>query len=115
AIPHLASTLQAQVREVLVERLKRLPATALRDRLHDEDEEMRQAAAVACTLKSDKVLVPDLIELVAGLDADVAAAAGKNLQRLTGQDFGPAAGANREDRTAAAAAWQAWWRTQPAE
>jgi HEAT repeat protein len=114
AIPHLASTLQEKVRAALVERMSRLPAALLRARLQDDDTELRHAAALACTRKSDKELVPDLIPLLLALEPEVVAGAHDNLHRLTGEDFGPRSDAAQEERAAAAAAWQTWWRRQEA-
>jgi hypothetical protein len=110
AIPRLGGMLQAKAREALVARLSRLPADLLRARLEDENVELRRAAALACVRKADRELVPDLIGLLLDLEPEVAEGARKMLQRLTGKDFGPPADAGQEERVAAAAEWQAWWR-----
>jgi hypothetical protein len=110
AIPHLPAKLQGKVREALVVRLSRLPAGALRDRLQDDDVELRRAAALACVRKADEELIPDLISLLLDVEPDVAEGAQKVLRRLAGEDFGPAAGAGPGERVDAAAKWQAWWR-----
>jgi len=34
------------------------------------------------------------------------------LKSLTAQDFGPTPGATKDERTAATAAWKAWWAKQ---
>jgi hypothetical protein len=112
AVPLLPAALQARAREMLVERLARLPADQLRDRLQDDDVELRHAAALACARKADKELVPDLIGLLLAPEPEVAAGAHHSLQRLTGKDFGPKADAGPEECGAAAAEWQAWWRRQ---
>ena len=114
AIPRLEGKLQGRVREALAGRLERLPADRLRACLQDADDELRRAAALACVRKADKELVPDLIGLLLASEPDVTAGAHQALQRLTGKDFGPAADAGPEERGAAAAEWQAWWRGQPA-
>jgi HEAT repeat protein len=112
AIPHLEGPLQEKARKALVERLARLSAAELRRCLNDDDAELRRAAALACVQNADKELVPDLIELLLASEPVVASAAHESLQRLTGRDFGPASDAGKNERTAAAAEWRAWWRNQ---
>jgi hypothetical protein len=114
AAAHLEGKLQERVREALVGRLTRLPTDQLRARLEDEDAELRRAAALTIVRKADKELVPDLIGLLLAGEPDVAAGAHEKLQRLTEKDFGPGADAGQEERAAAAAEWQAWWRQQAA-
>jgi hypothetical protein len=111
AIPHLPEKLQAKAREALVDRLSRLPAAALRTRLQDDDAaELRHAAAFACVRKADRDMVPDLITLLLDPEPQLAEAAHGVLKRLTEKDFGPPADAPQEERFAAAARWQEWWR-----
>jgi HEAT repeat protein len=110
AISHLPGKLQGKVREVLVVRLSRLSVDALRERLQDDDGELRRAAALACVRKADEELIPDLIGLLVDPEPDVAEGAQKVLRRLAGEDFGPPAGAGPEERVEAAVKWQAWWR-----
>src|SRR5262249_54129207 len=89
AVPYFKGKLQGKGREALVVRLTRLPADSLRAKVQDEDAEIRHAAAIACTRKADEELVPELIELLLHTEAEITDGALKNLQRLTGQDFGP--------------------------
>jgi HEAT repeat protein len=112
AIPHLPETLQAKAREALVERLSRLPVESLRTRLQDDDGELRHAAALACVKKADSEMVPELITLLLDPEPRIAEGAHRVLERLTDEDFGPAAGADQEESVAAAAKWQEWWRAQ---
>jgi HEAT repeat protein len=114
AIPRLEGKLQAKAREVLVERLSRLPADQLRTRLQDDDDELSHAAALACVRKADKELVPDLIGLLVAPEPEVADGAHEKLRRLTGKDFGPGADAGQDERVAAATEWQKWWRQHAA-
>src|SRR5206468_718105 len=83
--------------------LARLPADLLRARLQGDDDELRRAAALACARKADQEWVPDLIGLLLDPEPEVAEGARKALQRLTGKDFGPPAGAGQEERAAAPA------------
>jgi hypothetical protein len=114
AVARLEGKVQERAREALAARLARLPADQLRALLEDEDIELRHAAGLACIRKADQELVPDLIGLLVAGEPDVAAGARDNLLRLTGKDFGPGPDAGQEERAAAAAEWQAWWRQQAA-
>jgi HEAT repeat protein len=109
AIPHVTAKFQEKVRSALVERLARLPADELRAHLESEGE-LRRAAARACVCTADAGMVPDLIGLLTDTDSEVGEAAHQALQRLTGEDFGPPAGAPQQEREAAAAKWEAWYR-----
>ena len=55
-------------------------------------------------------MVPDLIGLLTDADSEIGEAAHQALRRLTGEDFGPPAGAPEQERDAAAAKWDAWYR-----
>jgi len=112
AIPQLAGPLQTRARDALAERLTRMTAATLRGKLAEDDVEVRVAAIQACVNKEDKAYVPDLIPLLADGTERIARASHQALKFLTGQDFGPAAGAPLEARAKAAAAWQAWWQKQ---
>lgn len=112
AIPRLPADLQTPAREALADRLTRMTAATLRDRLTDDDAEIRRAAAIACARKSDKSFVADLIGLLKDRDAKVAHAAYRALKSLTGQDFGPAPEATPAQRDRAVTAWKEWWQKQ---
>ncbi len=112
AIPRLDETGRKKARTVLVERLTRMTAATLRDKLQDEDVEVRRGAALACALKAEKGHVPELIGLLEDPEILVARAARAALKSLTGEDFGPAADAGRVERARAAAEWKAWWSRQ---
>ena len=109
AIPHVTAKFQEKVRAALIERLARLPPDELRSHL-EGDGELRLAAARACARTADTGMVPDLIGLLTNADAEVGEAAHQALRRLTGEDFGPPAGAPEQERDAAAAKWEAWYR-----
>jgi hypothetical protein len=102
-------------RAMLDKGLGRLAAEAVRQKLHDDDAEVRQAAARTVAAKFP-ALAGDVIDLLTDADADVAAAAHKALTALAGgQDYGPAAGANAKELEAARQKWLAWWEKQSKE
>lgn len=110
AIPQLSELMRGKARDALTERLARLPAKSLRERLTDEDAEVRQAAACACGRTKARDHIPDLIPLLAAPEVAVAEAAHSALKKLTGQDFGPKPGLPLSERTCATSAWTEWWQ-----
>jgi hypothetical protein len=78
----------------------------------DDDAEIRRAAAAACAKKEARTLIPNLIGLLRDREGAVVGAAHTALKELTGQDFGPAPGAGRQDRDEAAQRWLEWWGKQ---
>jgi hypothetical protein len=106
----LAEPARGKAREALAERLTRMTADTLRDKLKDDNREIRRAAALACAMKDEKGHVPDLIEALADADLDVVRAARAGLRSLTSQDFGPTAlSPSAAEKAKAAADWRAWW------
>jgi hypothetical protein len=112
AIAELPEDFQKKARDCLAARLARMTAATLRFRLTDANAELRRAAAVACAMKEDKTLIPDLIKVLEDHEPWVVRAAGVALARLTGQDFGPKADATPAERAAAVRAWKEWWLKQ---
>jgi hypothetical protein len=112
AIGQLSGPIKAKAREALAERLSRMTAATLREKLGDQAAEIRRAAALACAMKEEKQLIPDLIELLEDRQALVARAALAALKDMTGQDLGPAADATATARSQAVAAWKYWWQRQ---
>jgi hypothetical protein len=112
AIPRLSGKIKTQAREALAERLTRMTADTLRDKLKDESAEIRRAAAVACATKEEKQFIPDLIELLNDPEMSVIRAARAALRALAKQDFGPASDADSAGRAAALDRWRKWWATQ---
>jgi hypothetical protein len=112
AIPHLEGKIKTQARQALAERLAGMKAVTLRDKLADDDPEVRRAAALACAMKEDRTFVPRLIELLEDAEPTVARAAYAALKSLTGENFGPAAGATPAEQKKAVADWKAWWARQ---
>jgi HEAT repeat protein len=99
-------------RQYLAERLARMNADTLRDRLSDPRAELRLAAALAFATKDYHTAVPALIPVLADPEEMVVRGAKTALKNLTKQDFGPARGASAAQRAEAVAAWKAWWRKQ---
>jgi hypothetical protein len=100
AIPSLNADLKDAAREYLVERMMRMTDRTLRDKLADDDEEVRRAAVLACGRKKRKELVPDLIGLLDHAEPSTARLAEDCLRELTNRDFTASAG------------WQAWWQRE---
>jgi hypothetical protein len=112
AIPRLEGEARRKAREALAERMTRMSDKTLGSYLQDEDPELRRAAALAFAMKESKEHVPDLIRLLSDPEPLVERAAHAALKSLTGQDLGPAAGADRAERARAIAAWKVWWDKQ---
>lgn len=112
AIPKLAGEARAQARDALVERLARMTPATLRDKLADDDLEIRRAAALACAMREQRGFIPDLIAVMEKEpDSPIVPALRTALKSLTDRDFGPSAQAGSAERTRAAAAWKSWWQT----
>lgn len=101
-IPKLEGRPKAKARDALAERLTRMRAGTLGDKLRDEDAEVRAAAALACAMKEDTIHVPDLISLLEDPAPRVGKAAHVALKSLTGKDIAPRP-----------MLWLAWWNQQP--
>jgi HEAT repeat protein len=87
-----------------------MTGATLRDRLRDDDAEMRRAAALAVAMKEDTTQVPRLIELLDDAEMPVSRAAYAALKSLSGKDFGPQKDASQAERATAIAAWKTWWK-----
>ena len=109
AIHRLDGPVKGQARDALADRLTRMTATTLEDKLQDDDLEIRRAAALACAMKDEKAHAPRLIDMLQDPEADVAHAAHAALKSLTSQDLGPGKDATKADTAAAVAAWKDWW------
>jgi hypothetical protein len=114
-IPRLIGDSRKKARQALADRLTRMKPATLRKYLEDEDTEIRRAAALACAMKDHKDFIPDLIPLLQDSQPLVVRAAHAALKELSGQDFGPGADADREQRGRAMAAWREWWLKQKRE
>jgi hypothetical protein len=103
AIPELRGSLQEKARSFLTDQLAKADAESLRDRLRDEDAEMRLAAVRASTRDGRTELVPDLIRMVGENETSSARLARESLKKMTGRDFETP----RE--------WSAWWQSRTQE
>ncbi|MHB1422898.1 MAG: HEAT repeat domain-containing protein [Gemmataceae bacterium] len=110
AIPRLSGPVKRQARDALSERLTRMTTATLRDKLQDDNVEVRCAAALACGRKNSKEVMPDLLQLLDDPEMDVIQTARAALTELSGKDFGPKSDADRRGRAEAAAAWRKWWK-----
>lgn len=108
ALTKLSGSGLAKARQALVDRLTRMSAATLRNKFQSDDAEIRRAAALAAAAREDRAMVPDLIDLLLDDDVSVIAGAHDALTRLTGKDFGPEPGADRDTRIKAAVAWERW-------
>lgn len=111
-IGKLSGESKNKARDALAERLARMTPATLRDKLKDEEAEVRRAAALACAMKEDKQFTGDLIGLLKDKQTTVARAAHAALKALTRQDFGPEDEASAEARLRAVLAWEEWWKKQ---
>jgi hypothetical protein len=82
AIARLGATSRAKVRTALTDRLAQLPAESLIENLHDEDPEIRRAAALACASKGMVDAVAELEALAEDPEPATAGAARIALQKL---------------------------------
>jgi hypothetical protein len=112
AIGKLSGPARAKARDALADRLTRMSSKTLADKLQDDDLEVRRAAALACATKGDKAHLGRLIDLLTDPEAPVSRAAHAALKSLTDQDFGPEAGASRDEVGRAVASWKEWWQRQ---
>lgn len=108
-IPLLHGAARTRACDALAERLTRMTAATLRDKLHDPNSEVRRAAALACAMKGDRHFIPNLIGLLGDPEPRVARAAHTALVTLARQDLGPARDATDEERNRAALRWRDWW------
>jgi hypothetical protein len=110
AIPQLDGETRKKAREALAERMSRMTTETLGLKLGDENAEVRRAAALAVAMKEDRTHVERLIGLLEDKEATVSRAAYAALKSLSGEDFGPANGADPDDQKKAVAAWRTWWK-----
>jgi hypothetical protein len=99
-------------RDLLDRHLGRQKPDEVKEKLKDEEPEVRKAATRVVAAKMP-ALTSDLIDLLTDGEADVRQAAHTALVRLAkGEDFGPDEKATPEQRGAAQAKWREWWKRQ---
>jgi hypothetical protein len=109
AISNTDSEGQQLGRDLLDKHLMRQPEAFIKERLRDEQPEVRQAAARVVAAKMPG-LAREVIDLLDDNNAAVRAAARQALVLLSrGEDFGPESDAARDERTRAQAKWREWW------
>src|SRR5262249_52179631 len=108
AIPKLKGEAYKKARIALAERLARLNATSLREKLAESDPQIRRAAALACANRKFVQLAPEVITLLEEKDPDLPPAAWVALKALSGKDFGPVS--TPDQRKHAARCYREWWR-----
>jgi hypothetical protein len=96
-------------RDLLERHLARQPADFVKEKLTDEQAEVRRAAVRVVAFRHPR-LAGDVIDLLTDEDEAVRTAAHETLVRLgRGQDFGPAADADKDQRLDAQRKWRTWW------
>jgi HEAT repeat protein len=100
AIPSLKGSSQKKAREVLAERLGRMTPNTLRDKLTDDEPEVRRAAITACVRTGKKELAGDLVKLLDDAHRAISREAEDGLKELSGRTF------------TTSAAWRDWWRNE---
>jgi hypothetical protein len=98
-----------KARKALAMRFAHLKPTTLTVYLKHEDDEFRQAAALALGMKESREQVPDLIRALSDREPRVVRAARASLKAITRQDFGPEPGASKAEQARAIAQWELWW------
>jgi HEAT repeat protein len=94
-IPSVDGPLQEQVRTALADRLTRMTTWTLGQQLHDENAEVRRAAAAAVARTKAKALLPELRALLNDADAAVAQAAEAAVKSLAEEDHANPAAAGK--------------------
>jgi hypothetical protein len=98
AIFSLKGVVKEHVRGVLTERLTRMSAKTLRDKLQDEYPEIRRAALLSYARKDKEQAVPELIALLDNPEPVTARLAEEGLASITGEHL------------KYPAAWKDWWQ-----
>lgn len=115
-IRKLEGEARCKARDALTERLSRMNAATLREKLQDSNFEVCRAAALACGMKEERSLIPDLIALMEkDPDSPIVPAARAALKSMTGQDFGPALRVSAAQRVQAVTDWKEWWQREGAQ
>jgi hypothetical protein len=114
AIPGMTGDERKRAQDALAERLTRMTAKTLADKLAEENREIRRAAVRAVLSKGGTDNVANLIPLLRDRNLEVATIAHKALRELCGEDFGPDDRASDAERLEAVKKWSAWWKSHHA-
>jgi hypothetical protein len=112
AIAQLPEDMKPEARKALAQRFLRMTPSMLRTKLKADDVETQVAAIQVVAYKKSTAFVPDLIELLMVRETRVRQLSQKALQAITGQDFGPEAGASAAEEYVARKRWKEWWAEQ---
>ena len=107
SVAELSGADQQIARGLLSQRMLRMKADTLANKLTDRDAEVRAAAVVAVGYKGIPVY-GQLIELLLDNDQQVAGNSHQVLTKMTGEDFGPEQGASILKRVSAVKKWKDW-------
>ena len=104
---------QELARTLLTKHLSRQDGLIVKERLKDDQAEVRAAAAQAAGIKVLRLVGSELIDLLNDDNGGVRGAARKALVVLSrGADYGPEPEAEAPDREAAIRKWRDWWAQQ---
>jgi len=107
SIPELSGADQRIARGLLSQRMLRMKAGTLANKLRDRDAEVRAAAVIAVGYKGIPVY-DQLIDLLLDSNRQVVNNAHQVLTKMTGQDFGPEQGDSILKRVSAVKKWKKW-------
>lgn len=106
AIPHLNGADKTKARDALATRLTRMSPATLRDKLKEEDVEIRRAAILAAAMNEDKSFIPDILGLLNDPAPAVWRAVPVALRLLSGKEFSLSPTASSAEREQARAQWE---------
>jgi hypothetical protein len=106
------SETQQYARELMDKNMTRQGAAVVKQKMKDADVEIRRSAIRTASKAAS--LLPDLIDALADEDADAREDAHQGLKKWSkGEDFGPAADADKKQIEDAQSKWRAWLAKQP--
>ena len=115
AVAAMAPENKEIARGLLARRLLRMTEETLREKLKDQDTEVRAMAARAAGYKGLTAGYPELVALLRDKSPAAAAEAKATLVKLSGEDFGPPEGAKGIEWYDASKRWEKWLQEKPAK
>jgi hypothetical protein len=100
--------IQKLSRDLMDKHLSRQSANTVKERLKDENVEIRKAALRVAGAKHPS-LTGNVIDLLTDAQADVRETAHQSLARQSREDFGPNPDATTQEREQAQQRWREWW------